>query len=288
MSKFSFPNNFLWGAATASHQVEGNCSNNWSEWEKSEPRLLELEKSGHMQKYGRENFISGRGADHYTHYKEDFALAKSLGHNATRISIEWSRIEPKKGVFDEMEIAHYQDLIKTLHELNITPFVTLFHWTLPLWLASEGGFESPHIAKYFSRYTQKITEALPNVKFWITLNEPEIYSSNSYLKAIWPPQKRNFFSYLKVVHRLISAHKAAYKRIKNSNPKAQVGISKNNIYFEAYKNKTINVIYKKFVDYCWNDYFLKRIKQHQNFIGLNYYFHNRIDGLRVKNENRKV
>src|SRR3989344_6874637 len=96
-----FPKNFLWGAATSAHQVEGGNHNDWSEWELFNARRLSA-KSG--AKYPPENYISGQASDHYNRFREDFDIAKSLGHNAHRFSIEWSRIEPEEGKFDEKEI----------------------------------------------------------------------------------------------------------------------------------------------------------------------------------------
>lgn len=287
--EIKFPKNFLWGAATSSHQVEGGNHNDWSEWEKSEKRIRFLRSKGLIEKYGLQNFVSGKAADHYNRFREDFKLAKELGHNATRFSIEWSRIEPKEGYFDEKEIEHYKSVIASLKELGLEPFVSIWHWTIPLWLKSKGGWQYNKIPNYFARYTEKISNNFgKDVKFWITLNEPEVYASNSYLAGVWPPQKKNLFTYLRVRHNLIKAHKKAYKIIKRTSPESKIGIAKNNIYFEAYKNRFVNRILKKFIDWWWNFYFLNHIKNYQDFIGLNHYFHNRINYGFNKNENRKV
>lgn len=287
--QIKFPEKFYWGAATSSHQVEGNNHNDWSEWEKSEKRITFLRSKGLIEKYGLDNFISGRAADHYNRFREDFEIAKELGHNATRFSIEWSRIEPEEGKFDEKEIEHYKNVINVLKELEIEPFITLWHWTIPIWLRNKGGWQSNKISDYFVRYSKKLVEAFgKDVQFYITLNEPEIYASNSYFLGIWPPQKKNILTYLRVFHNLIKAHRKAYKAIKKVNPEAKIGIAKNNIYFEAYQNKLVNWILKKLADWWWNFYFLNRIKNYQDFIGLNHYFYNRINYGFNKNENKKV
>lgn len=288
-TRITFPKGFLWGATTASHQVEGNNYNDWSEWEKSSKRTNYLQATGLIDKYGLENFISGRAADHYHRFAEDFKMAKELGHTAARFSLEWSRIEPEEGKFNEKEIDHYQKLIATLRTLKIEPLVTLWHWPIPIWLRNKGGWEQRKTPDYFARYTEKIVSALGSkVKFWVTLNEPEIYSSNSYFVGIWPPQKKNIISCLLVIHNLIEAHRKAYKIIKKLNQNAQIGIAKNNSYFEAYQNRIANRWLKKFIDGCWNFYFLDRIKNCQDFIGLNYYFHYRLNYGFIKNENKKV
>jgi len=293
-----FPKNFYWGSATSAHQVEGGNHNDWSEWEKKNAERLAKEAKEKWQPWQQEkfpemfnpeNYISGRACDHYHLYEQDFDIAKKLGHNAHRFSIEWSRIEPEQGKFNEKEIEHYRKVILALKKRGIEPFVTLWHWTNPLWIRDMGGWENKKITDYFERYAEKISNALgENVKFWITLNEPEIYASNSYFAGVWPPQKKNLFAYLRVLNNLIKAHRKAYGVIKKANSNSKIGIAKNNIYFEAYQNKLVNRVLKKFIDWWWNFYFLNRIRNHQDFIGLNHYFHNRINYGFNKNENKKI
>jgi len=284
--KLEFPKNFYWGSATSSHQVEGNNHNDWSEWEKKNAkRLAESAKNKAWPDYildkypnplQEENYISGRACDHYNRFREDFDIAKQLGHNAYRFSIEWSRIEPEEGKFDEKEIEHYRQVISALKERGMEPFVTLWHWTIPLWFRDKGGWLNKNAPKYFERYSNKISRSLQNVRFWITLNEPEIFSSNSYLKGVWPPQKKNLILYLRIIKNLVKAHQKSYKIIKETNKDAQIGIAKNNIYFEGWPFI--------FIDWFWNKYFLNRIRKYQDFIGLNYYFHRRFGG----NENKEI
>jgi len=295
-----FPKGFLWGAATSAHQVEGNNHNQWTEWELKNSKIksqnAKLKKwpdfilEGYPNPLQEKNYISGRACGHYNRYEEDFDIAKSLGHNAHRFSIEWSRIEPEEGKFNEKEIEHYRDVIRALRARNLEPFVTIWHWTMPVWFARKGGFEKNGNIKYFVRFCEYVTkEFKDDVTFWITLNEPEIYTTSSYLKGVWPPQKKNLISYLLVIKNLIKVHRESYRIIKKIEPSAQIGIAKNNIYFEAYQNKINNWILKKFIDWWWNFYFLNRIKNCQDFIGLNHYFHNRIKNLKFgQNENKKV
>jgi len=150
MAKLQFPKRFLWGAATSAHQVEGNNCNDWSVWEKENAARLGKEaqkKFGYLphweeikvQAQDPQNYISGRACDHYHRFEEDFDIAQSLSHNAHRFSIEWSRIEPKEGEFDEEEIQHYRKVIRALGVRGMEPFVTLWHWPLPLWIAEKGG-----------------------------------------------------------------------------------------------------------------------------------------------------
>ena len=294
-----FPEGFLWGAATSAHQVEGNNRNNWVEWEKENAEWLAKEAQICWQSwqqrefpemFNSKNYISGRACDHYNRYEEDFNLAKAMNNNAHRFSIEWSRIEPEENEFNQLEIEHYRKVIQALKIRGLEPFITLWHWTMPVWFASKGAFEKRENIKYFVRFCETVAKELKDeVKFWIILNEPEIYAGHSYLKGVWPPQKKNLISYLSVMINLIRAHRETYKIIKKIKPDTQIGIAKNNIYFEAHKNKINNRILKKFIDWWWNFYFLNRIKNYQDFIGLNHYFHNRINNFKFnQNENKKI
>jgi len=278
MKILKFPENFYWGTSISSHQTEGNNKNNWSEWEKSEKRIKELKKQGKNP----DNFISGLACNHYHLYEQDFDLVKELNNNALRFSIEWSRIEPRRGIFNQKEINHYKEVLLALKQRNIEPFVTIWHFTTPIWFEKLKGWNNKKAPEYFSFYVKKIVEEFGSlVNFWITINEPLIYAFLSYHQGIWPPQEKNLIKTIKVIRNLIKAHKLAYKIIKRTSfdlkkHPAAIGIAKNNVYFEAYKNKPINIILKKLSDYFWNKYFLNKIKNHLDFIGLNYYAHNRI------------
>src|SRR3989344_4328519 len=212
---------FYWGASTSSHQVEGNTHNDWTEWErKNADRLAEgahlkfgclgkIWERVRVQAEHPENYLSGSACDHYRRFKDDFDMARSLGHNAHRFSLEWSRIEPEEGKFDEKEIEHYRDVIKALRERGMEPFVTLWHWTLPLWVRNQGGWENKKTIADFARYCEKIITSLHGVKFWITINEPEMYAGQSYFMGIWPPQKKSIYSVIRVYNVLAKAHKMA-------------------------------------------------------------------------------
>jgi beta-glucosidase len=168
------------------------------------------------------------------------------------------------------------------------PFVTLWHWTFPIWFENKGGFATRKNIEYFARFAEKMVSELANVRFWITLNEPEIYAQNSYFEGIWPPQEKSLLTALRVVYNLVHAHRLAFKKMKAINARAQIGIAKNNIYFEAYKNQLQNILAKTFLDWFWNFHFLNKISGTQDFIGLNHYFHNRIHWRLNQNENRKT
>lgn len=260
-----FPKNFLWGTATSAYQVEGGIKNcDWTKWKNA-----------------------GRACDHYHRYEEDFDLAKNILHNnAHRFSIEWSRIEPEKGKWDLKEIEHYKKVLLALNKRHLKPFVTLHHFTNPLWLVDEGGWENKKVIGYFARYAEFVVKNLGQyVDFWITINEPLVYISEGYLICKWPPGKKKVFKTFKVLFNMIKAHRAAHKIIQRVDPGAKISIATNNIFFEPYKEKSfLDRFSVSLSSYFWNRYFLNKVKNHLDFIGLNYYFHNRIKfPFRIKN-----
>ena len=292
-----FPEGFLWGSATASHQVEGNTFNNWSEWEKKNAERLAKEaenrptwqKNKFPEMLTSENYISGKSSDHYHLYESDFDLLREGQQKAYRFSIEWSRIEPEEGKFDQNEVEHYKKVLQSLRERGIEPFVTMWHWTHPVWLEEKGGSESRKFPFYFSRYAGYLAEHLGDqVNFWITLNEPDVVSSHAFLKGVWPPQKKNMFSFLRAVNNLAEAHRLTFGSVKEKFPKAKIGVAKHQVAFQVLRPTIINNILKKLGDYFWNDWFLNKIKNYQDFIGLNHYNRNVIDNGFYKNPNEKL
>ena len=155
----TFAQDFFIGAATAAHQVEGNNihSDYWAQEQMIHTDFLEP---------------SGDATDHYNRYAEDIRLMAKAGLNAYRFSVEWARIEPEEGHFDEAEISHYMDVIRTCKENGIEPFVTLLHFTSPTWLISKGGWESDETPGYFARYTRFVMERLgKELRYVCTINE---------------------------------------------------------------------------------------------------------------------
>jgi len=282
----NFPQGFFWGAATSSHQVEGNNFNNWSEWEKenaqrlaqeSEKRFSYLKNWPKIKKEAKDpqNYISGRACDFWNLYEKDFDLLKELNLNAFRFSLEWSRIEPEQGKFSKEAIDHYKKMIEFLRQRNIEPFVTLWHFSNPLWFEKNNGWSQKQAPEIFEKYVKFVVDNLKDsVIFFITLNEPEIYTSHSFLRGIWSPQKENWLKSWKVLKNFILSHKKAYQIIKKQNKKAQIGIAKNNIYFKG------GLFF--LARYLWNYSFLNAIKNYQDFIGLNYYF--KLKFLKSKNK----
>ncbi len=265
-----FPQNFLWGAATSAHQVEGqNIHNDW--WLAEQSRALKE--------------ASGSACRHYELYAQDFTIAKELNHNCHRFSIEWSRIEPQEGKFDASEIEHYRKVIFELKSKGIEPIVTLHHFTNPIWFSQKGGWTKSSLQKYFLRFVDRIVcEFADQVKFWITINEPLIYSSHAYLLGVWPPKECSLFKTAKVTFNMASAHIKAYRIIhkiyrEKSLEKPMVSIAANLQAFEicqpTLKNKLALYLRHK----LYNLYLIEKLlrKKTLDFIGINYYGRNLAD-----------
>lgn len=278
-----FSKKFYFGASTSGHQVEGDNINDWSKWEEKNAERLarDAEKRfGKMPVWAEvkseaqnpQNYISGKACDHYHRYQEDFDIAQSLGHGAHRFSIEWSRIEPEDGKWNENEIEHYRQVIKALRVRGMEPFVTLWHWTQPIWIADIGGWENKKTIGHFLRFVEKIvSEFKDEVKFWIVLNEPNIYTGFGFIKGSHPPGKKNVFKALKVYLNLLKTQKRAYKIIHDIDQDAQVGIANSFMYFEAQNKNIISGIIKNIADYFWNSWFVYKLGNNLDFIGCNYY-----------------
>jgi beta-glucosidase len=260
----NFPGNFLWGAATSSHQVEGNNSNHdWWRWEK---------KTGLKD-------ASGQACRHYELFRQDFDLAKALGHNTHRFSIEWSRIEPREGEFSAQELNHYVDVVIALRERGLIPVVTLHHFTNPVWFADMGGWKHRHACRYFLRYAEKVVDALSDkVHFWMTINEPLVYVFNSYMAGVWPPQGTSLLGAACVTDHMAAAHIRAHRLIhdiyrKKGLPAPAVSIAKNLRAFQACRGTLKNKCAAYLRNRTFNFDFLDRLSRQRSldYIGVNYY-----------------
>ena len=264
-----FPKYFLWGTSTSAYQVEGGIHNNdWALWE---------QKKGRVENNDR----AGEATDHYNRYEEDFDLAKQLHTDAHRLSIEWSRIEPEEGYWNWDEIEHYRNVLKSLKERKIKVMLTLHHFTNPLWLTQRGGWLDKESPQLFARYVEFVAEHLGDlVDYWVTINEPMVYAAQSYAVGEWPPQKRSKWLTWKVIRNMARAHKLAYHEIhaemEKQHRKAKIGIAKNAISFVAQTRALTNFLYMRISEYVWNDLFFSLTKNKHDFLGINYYFHQRL------------
>jgi len=215
MRAFTFPSGFRWGTATSAHQVEGNnVQNDWWAWEQEPGRI-------------RNGDRSGRACAWWENAEHDFDLAAQLHQNAHRLSVEWSRIEPRQGEWDQAALERYRQMLRALCERGIEPMVTLHHFTHPLWFAGQGGWERDDAVDLFGRYVTQVCSALGEfTSLWCTINEPVGWVFSAYLAGRWPPgHHRAVFRAVRVATQLARAHAAAYRILHGLQPQAQVGVA---------------------------------------------------------------
>jgi len=250
---------FLFGAATAAHQVEGNNHNNdWWQFETTTPGVHQ----------------SGAAANSYELYKEDRKILQQMGCNTYRFSIEWARIEPTQGNFDLDALNHYRELILDLRAHGITPIVTLHHFTNPIWLEAIGAWENPKVVEYFSRYVNYVCNALKNVvDYWVTVNEPNVYLASKYILKIWFPAIFSPLKAYKVAKHFLAAHRASYKLIKAHSTTAQVSLCINAIRFVPIHNHyyLLNLLVCGVLHWLNNRLAFVLLRNYTDFIGLNFY-----------------
>ena len=207
---YHFPRGFLWGTATAAHQVEGNNTNNqWWKWEQE----------------GHTNGKSGLACDWWGgRWREDFDRASETGQKAHRFSVEWSRIQPAPDKWDESALDKYRLMLRGLRERGLTAMVTLHHFTDPLWLAERGGWEAEDITRLFEKFVRKTVEAFKEyTTLWCTINEPNVYALSGYANKAFPPGVNDIRRAVQVEAAMLKAHAAAYRAIHELQPEARVG-----------------------------------------------------------------
>ena len=275
---FHFPQGFLWGTATAAHQVEGFNSNNdmWA-WEQQEGRILNGDRSGRAC-----DWWAGR-------WREDLDRAHETYQNAHRLSVEWSRIQPAPDRWDEQALDKYRDILKGLKERKMVAMVTLHHFTNPMWVAELGGWENDEVVELFAAFVRKTVDALkPYCNLWVTINEPNIYAFAAYLSGDFYPGKKDIKATFHVLSNMVKAHAAAYRIIHELQSDAQVGFAHN---YRAFKpaswspfDKWMVKFYNQVVNQSFADALttgrfnavfrkesIPEAANTQDFIGLDYY-----------------
>jgi beta-glucosidase len=194
---------FLWGVATSAHQIEGgNEANDWWRWEAEPGRI-------------RGGARSGAACLSWERWAEDLDLARGLGMNAYRLSIEWSRIEPEPGRYDEKALARYRAMLEGCCARGLTPMVTLHHFTSPRWFADLGGWENSANLASFARYARLAGERYGDlVDLWVTVNEPEVLGFYGYDAGIFPPGVKDRSRALAVIANLLEAHGLAAQALR--------------------------------------------------------------------------
>lgn len=275
---YYFPEGFLWGTATAAHQVEGrNPNNTWTAWEQEEGRIIEGQTSDLAC-----DWWGGR-------WREDFDRAQTTFQNAHRLSIAWSRIQPAPDRWDETALDYYREMLIGLKSRGIVPMVTLHHFSEPLWVAEMGGWENPEIIDLFAAFVEKAVDALkPYCNLWVTINEPDVFALSAYVIGLFPPGKKDFRAGYLVMHNMVKAHARAYNVIHELQPESQVGSAYHYRPFKPAGKFPADRWLAKLFHTVFNDLFPRTLKDGlfnavikkdripeaigtQDFIGLNYY-----------------
>lgn len=201
MTSFQFKDDFMLGVASAATQIEGGERNHsWFDWA--------------CQGKIKDGTSPLRATDHINRWPEDFMLMQQMGIQTYRFGVEWSRIEPECGRFDEKALRLYRAMLLRLHELNIHPLLTLHHFTNPLWFEKMGAFEHPDSLSIYLRFVETVIRFLGDlVSDYITINEPNVYAVFGYLYGLWPPGKKSFGKTVRVLSRLAECHIRAYSLI---------------------------------------------------------------------------
>ncbi|MEL7656933.1 MAG: glycoside hydrolase family 1 protein [Bacillota bacterium] len=219
MHTFKLPQDFMFGTATASVQIEGgDTNNNWF-------RFCEEGKT-------KDKSHCIVAADHWNRYEEDIRLMTELNQQTYRMSIEWSRIEPSRGVYNEEAIHHYRDELQLLLKNHIRPLITIHHVTNPLWFEDMGGWANPDSIAIFKSFAEKAVLSFGDlVSDWVTINEPNVYLEGAYAGANFPPQEPSLKKYFRGARNMILAHIEVYRMIhrirkeKNFDGKTLVGVA---------------------------------------------------------------
>jgi len=271
LEELTFPTDFSWGVATASHQIEGHNQNNWSKFESE--RGIE---------------VSGAACDHWNRWETDFDLVESLGVGHYRFSIEWSRIQPQEGEWNEDALQQYSKMIDNLLARGIEPMVTLHHFSHPIWFEEKGGFLNQSNIHFWADYCERVFTALSDrVTNWCTVNEPEVFSIMGYHMKLFPPGKGSIRKTIRVMKNVVMAHVTVYHSLKAIRPEARIGLAKNITIFDPlHRWNLLHWLTTFILNHIWNGaiisaftkgrMFGRRIpkaKGSLDYIGLNYYTH---------------
>ena len=247
----------MWGAATSSYQIEGdNVNSDWWEWEQQ----------------GKTKDLSGQACDYWNRYESDHALLCELGVGVFRLSLEWSRIEPKEGEFSSEAIEHYRQILADLKSRDIKVMLTLWHWTSPIWFQEKYGWHKKAAVGIFSRYAQKIVDELGDlIDVYVVLNEPMVPLGMGFLTGEFPPGSKNPWKFWRALNNMATAYRETYRIIHSRYANAQVGISYLYNWYEVDGLGPIEKIANRISRWYRIDLFGNRIKDLQDYVGVDYY-----------------
>ena len=240
-----FPPGFRWGVSTSAYQVEGGeTPSQWHAWEAA-GRI----KTGDVR---------GKACDWWENAERDFDLARGLGLNALRLSLDWARLEPRRGAWDDRAFARYRAMLHGLSERGIRPMITLHHFAHPVWLEVLGGFAVPEAIDAFARFARKAAEELGDAcDEWLTFNEPNVFAVQGYLLGEFPPGKRgDVVATLRVLGNLARAHAAAYRAVHEARPGARVGFTQHYLLLDPeHPDRPLDRLVTHVQDALFNDAF---------------------------------
>ena len=251
------PSSFMLGAATSAHQVEGGTHNDWTEWEAGrypdgEPHVLDRASAA-------------RADDSWNLWRADLASLQLIGANTYRLGIEWSRLEPEEGVWDQAAAGRYREMLQALVAAKIKPMVTLHHFTLPLWLARRGGWEWPGAPAAFAAFAARAGAAFgASVDLWCTINEPNVFVAKGYLAGQWPPGVKDPRRAGEVMRALMKGHALAAAALRRADTvdadgdghATRVGIAQNLRIFDPATGNPVDGIVAGIAGAFYNDAFL--------------------------------
>jgi beta-glucosidase len=254
----NFPEGFMWGAATSHFQIEGHPgeigkrTSDWSAWCMEEGRISD-------------NTTADSATEFYKRYATDVEICRNLSLNAFRLSLNWPALCPEKPTspqgqlkFDAETVKFYRDLLTSLKNDNVTTYVTLFHFTLPNWLAEAGGWNATETVEEFVRFAELAAEEFGDlVDYWITLNEPLAYVYQGYVAGVWPPgQCGNYVGAFRAVRNMLAGHARAYAVLHEHFPLAKVSFTMHWRPFMARRKwSPLDQMVRFFRDFVFNQMF---------------------------------
>lgn len=244
-----FPAGFVFGVATAAYQVEGHIDNDWTDWERA-GRLKDPKARG-----------CGKSVDHWNRFEEDLRLLEQLGGRAFRVSIEWSRVEPSPGHFDEAALEAYRARFLRMKERGVLPVVTLLHYTHPRWFHQETPWESPESLVAWRRFVERCARILEGTgAMVVTLNEPMVFLLGGFVSGVIPPGHKDGARALAALANIARAHALGRLLVRERCPDSQVGISQNMLLFAPDRFwHPIDRALTRLADYNYNHSFLEAL-----------------------------
>lgn len=288
--KFTLKDNLLLGAATAATQIEGSDeNNNWARFA----------KEGKV--YDKSTPV--RACDHYNRFREDIDLMAEMGIEIYRFGIEWSRIEPVEGAFDPEALAHYREEIEYMLSRGIRPMLTIHHFTNPIWFEDMGGFTSRRSVELYMRFAERVMDTLGDlVEDYITINEPNVYATNSLFYGTWPPEKKSLSALVKAFTNMTACHIKAYEMIHRK--RAEMGKAPTRVSFANHlrvfapkdEGRAWHRISAKATDWLFQEAITRAMMtgeckfpvmqprgitkgRYYDFIGINYYSRSTVSGI---------